>query len=133
MSSLPHVKDILGNLRKHAGNLDSEIHHKIIRGLVADGFARDGDGAAIDSVLHARQAASRGKLMPLRSALQAAEESPQNAARVRQLRARAKRMNFDMPLTRPLSLYEIDAAFSGQDRIETAAWKTTAAQLRIID
>jgi hypothetical protein len=106
-----HVESIIKSLSE-AGLLDER--------------ANSGELRAAAAALNAR------KLVPLRSALQASEERPQNAKLVYELHARAKRMNFNMPLDRPLTLWEVDQALEGQDVTERIAFKSACKRLKIL-
>ena len=77
------------------------------------------------------RAAPRGRLVPLRSAQEAIAANVEHAGTVRQLQGEARRMNFDMPLDRPISSFEVDQAFRGASVEARMSWKFNAARIGI--
>lgn len=131
---LSHIDDIRASLRKHAPYLQDGVHAEIAQGLVKDGLARGGDGGEIAEVHAAKNKGlvQHGRLLPRLTAREAATASFENERIVKQLSARARRLGYEMPMDKQLSLVEIDRAFADQDITERLSWKMTAGMIGLL-
>jgi hypothetical protein len=110
-------------------------HADILRTLDAAGLLdNSGNGGELAQV-HAAKGKGlmqHGRLLPRRTPRAAAAASYENERMVNNLKARARRLGYEMPMDEVLSPVEIEAAFAGKNVDERLAWKMTAGMLGII-
>ena len=130
--SRPHVEALRASLRKHAGDLPSADHERIISGFMQDGLARDG-GPVYASAADDYQPMRRQVLSPVQ-AMRRTELHPL----LKQVGAQCRRAGFDIDFNsdKPLSVFEIDKAFKAAGIVDLETRfriKCQLAELRLID
>lgn len=113
-------------------NLHPQYHERIVNALDAAGLLDNPHKGELARVHAAKGLVQHGRLLPRRSAREAAAASHENERIVQQLNARARRMGFEMPMDQPLSALDVDRAFAGKDVTERLSWKMTASMIGIL-
>jgi hypothetical protein len=108
----------------------------MIRALDAAGLLDNDSGNGGEmGVFHARRAAPRGRLMPLRTPLEAAAASVENEPALRQLKATLRRSpyHFDLKDNELVDLVALDKALMASDNIpERMSVRMNLARLALI-
>ena len=115
----PTVGDVQASLTRHVGDL-RHAHNRIIRGLVDDKIVRAGEGFSplFASASAQEKPAPAPKTMTL---MQAAASIPKDREPIlRQVLACAKRLGIDLPLDKPIDMFNSIQNFAA--KILMTAW-----------